>query len=330
MLDSGISGATRVSTVTSSQASSVSSSTGGFLRNASIARIEAAQAASRSLAAPAPLAVRTQLAVAPTPAAESFPQCRPDMAPTPSTRELAAMAQAVYTPGARPPDGWSIASPAQLAEIGLSSDMLTSPASDFRAEVYVREMFGLPSYTIAFRGSQSASDWKSNLGQGVGLQTDHYNRALALGDNIDAPANTRVTITGHSLGGGLASAAAMASERDATTFNAAGLSETTLDEANRIAGKDGRVDVPDISAFYVRGEVLSSLQDGGDRVVGGLLGAYLGGPWGGAAGATVTDFPEAVGTRIGLDPVRPDGMHWWQDNPVSRHFMDYVVSSLPQ
>ena len=240
--------------------------------------------------------------------------------PAPSTRELAAMAHAVYTPGAAPPAGWSIASAAQLAEVGLTPEMLSSPTSEFRAEVYAREIAGQTSYTVAFRGSQSASDWRSNLGQGVGIRTDHYNRALEIGRRLIVPEGSRVTITGHSLGGGLASAAALAAELDATTFNAAGLSDTTLSDARAIAARDGTVDIPDISAFYVRGEILSALQDGGDRVIGGLLG--------GIPGAIVTDLPEAVGTRIALDPVRPEGMRWWQDHAINRHMMDYVLSSL--
>ena len=78
------------------------------------------------------------------------------------------------------------------------------------------------------------------------------------------------------------------------------------------------------------------LQDGGDQMIGGLigrgLGSWLGGPIGGAAGGLagreLTDAPEAYGTRIQLDPVRPEGMRWYQDHPVARHGMDYVLSSL--
>ncbi len=48
------------------------------------------------------------------------------------------------------------------------------------------------------------------------------------------------------------------------TANAAGLSKQTLNEAKSFAAADGQVDIPDISVFYMRGEVLSALQDGGD------------------------------------------------------------------
>ncbi len=237
--------------------------------------------------------------------------------PEPSTRELAAMAADVYSSGQAVPAGWSIATPTQLAAIGLTESMLTSPQSEFRAEIYTREFAGQNSYVVAFRGSQSGSDWRANLQQGVGIRTDHYNRALEIGERLVVPQGARVTLTGHSLGGGLASAASLASEIDAVTFNAAGLSDRTLADARAIAGADGRIDIPDISAFHVRGEILSTLQDGGDRMSGILLGAGF------------LDLPEAVGTRIPLDAVRPEGMRWYQDNPVARHLMNYVIASLP-
>jgi hypothetical protein len=256
--------------------------------------------------------------------------------PAPSTLELAQMAQAVYGVQA-PPQGWRVASAEQLAAIGLTPAMLSSPTSQFRAEVYVREIAGQTSYTVAFRGSTpTSSDWVANGRQAVGLETDHYNRALEIGESLIVPDGARVTITGHSLGGGLASAAAIAAEMDATTFNAAGLHQNTITAAQNIARADGRLDAPDIRAVYVRGEVLSALQDGGDRMIGGLigrgLGTWLGGPVGGAAGGLagreLADAPEAYGRRIELDPVRPDGMRWYQDHPISRHGMDYVISSL--
>lgn len=292
------------------------------LAAASDARIEAARTALRGVAIkPTPLAQEAQLsfnAAAPTTA--SVEQTVAARVPEPSAQELAAMARDIYAPSAAMPAGWDLATPDQLTEIGLNETMLSSPTSDFRAEVYVREFDGQMSYTVAFRGTQSANDWSANLGQGLGLRTDHYNRALEIGERLTAPDGARVTLTGHSLGGGLASAASIASELDAVTFNAAGLSDRTIADAETIASADGQLDVPDISAFYVRGEILSALQDGGDRVFGGLIGGLL--------GAAIVDLPEAVGERIALDPTRPSDLRWYQDNPVAKHGMDYVISSL--
>lgn len=269
------------------------------------------------------------IAQVPAPAATLTPAANQPPPPEPTPMELALMSQAVYSTSPILPDGWREVPPSELAEIGLSQDMLSSQTSDFRAAVYARDYPGGTSYTVAFRGTTSANDWKANFAQGTGQPTDHYNRALAIGEALITPNGSRVTLTGHSLGGGLASTAALAAELEATTFNAAGLSGNTLDAAARIAGRDGQVTTPDINAYYVRGEILSSLQDGGDRVLGALLSSYLG--WGPVAGASLVDLPEAVGDRIPMDAVRPEGKAWYDiGGPIDRHQMDYVISSLAE
>ncbi len=238
----------------------------------------------------------------------------------PSTRELALMAADVYHDIPSPPPGYRVAGDADLARIGLDPQNLSSPESAFRARVYVRDTAQGSQFVVSFRGSTDASDWKANAQQALGLPSDQYSRALMIARAIGRHPEADVTITGHSLGGGLASAAALASGRQATTFNAAGLSDATIRQAEGIRAANGGTPEPAIAAFYVRGEVLSALQDGGDRVVGALLGGLVGG--------ILADAPEAYGTRIGLDAVRPQGTHWYQDNPVARHGMDWVLSSL--
>lgn len=241
-------------------------------------------------------------------------------AAAPSTRELALMAADVYHDIPAPPPGYRVAGDADLARIGLDPANLSSPESAFRARVYVRDTAQGTQFVVSFRGSTDASDWKANAQQALGLPSDQYSRALMIARAIGRHPEADVTITGHSLGGGLASAAALASGRSATTFNAAGLSDATIRQAEGIRSANGGAPEPAIAAFYVRGEVLSALQDGGDRVVGALLGGLVGG--------ILADAPEACGTRIGLDAVRPQGTHWYQDNPVARHGMDWVLSSL--
>lgn len=238
----------------------------------------------------------------------------------PAPRELALMAQDVYNDVPAPPPGYRVATDADLARIGLSPQDLWSPQSAFRARVYLNGEGAGAQYVVSFRGSTDASDWKANAQQALGLPSDQYARALMIARAIDRHPDANVTLTGHSLGGGLASAAALASGRDAATFNAAGLSDATIDQAEGIHGNAG-APPPEIAAFYVRGEILSAVQDGGDRVLGAIFG--------GIAGGILADAPEAYGERIGLDAVRPEGQHWYQDNPVARHGMDWVLSSLP-
>lgn len=234
-------------------------------------------------------------------------------------RAHALLAEDVYNDRASPPAGYRTANAQDLQALRLNPGVLE--VGDLRARVYVTGSGADTRYTIAFRGTEGQGDWIANAQQGTGGDSLHYRQALVIGQRIkNSPLASRVDFTGHSLGGGLASAAAIASGRPADTFNAAGLHDTTIKQANgvRAGGAAGRVD-----AYYVSGEVLSALQDGGDRVAGGLLGGLL--------GAAVADAPSAYGTRHKLEAARPDGAGWLDGlNPVAKHGMDWVLSSLPR
>ncbi len=238
----------------------------------------------------------------------------------PTTRALAAMAADVYNDIAAPPPGYRVAGDTDLARLGLTSQDLTSRNSAFRARVYVTNANENAEFVVAFRGTTNSSDWQANLRQGVGLTSDHYFRAFQIARQLSGHPDARVTLTGHSLGGGLASAAALATGRNASTFNAAGLSPATINQASAIRDRAQIGRAADVQAFYVRGEVLSAIQDGGDRTIGAIFG--------GAVGARLADAPAAYGTRRVLDPVRPSGVPWYADTPVARHAMTWVSSSL--
>jgi Protein of unknown function (DUF2974) len=87
---------------------------------------------------------------------------------------------------------------------------------------------------LAFRGSEplSIEDWQHNIQQVlVGERDGQYQAAVALALIMDAKAKAKgvkLSFTGHSLGGGLASAAAIATGREAIVFCAAGLSKKTI------------------------------------------------------------------------------------------------------
>jgi hypothetical protein len=235
---------------------------------------------------------------------------------------LALMASDVYNLKPSPPPGFREATASDLSALGLKPSDLTSGNSTFFARVYTTGTGADAKYVVAFRGTQGNSDWISNAKQAFGITSDHYEKALIIGEQIALSGNQNVTLTGHSLGGGLASATAIASGQDAVTFNAAGLSDATIRNADQIRTGAGVANAGAVDAYFIRGEVLSGLQDGGDRVVGALLGGII--------GAAVVDAPEAYGNRIGLDGIRPSEVRWYQDNPVSRHGMNWVINSLPK
>lgn len=244
---------------------------------------------------------------------------------------LARLAKAAYVDGAAPPAGWRAATSLDMLAIGVRPTDLVSPTSAFRARVYA-EGHGVDArFVVAFREStRNGGDWATNARQAADGRTDHYTAAIAVGRRISASeAGNSVTLTGHSLGGGLAAAAAIASGRDAVTFNAAGLSSRTIADARRVAREVGADPTPDIRAYHVRGEVLSAVQDGGDRMLGALLGAALTRTWSGAAfGHRIADAPEAYGTRVPLGAVRPPGAAWYDTHAAARHGLGYVLSGL--
>jgi RHS repeat-associated protein len=100
-------------------------------------------------------------------------------------------------------------------------------------------------------------DWANNIQQGIGMIEEPWQYERAKRDASEAlhearRLNYRFTITGHSLGGGLATAAALHTNQRAVTFNGAGLNRifTNLSNATQL-----------ITNYRVKGEILSTLQD---------------------------------------------------------------------
>lgn len=169
-------------------------------------------------------------------------------------RNDAVIASAAYDPmGARtPPPGYrEITNAAELAQVGLTPEELTPPASEFRAAVFQHQD---GSYVVAFKGTSPTSleDWKNNRQQAFAEKSEYYSQAQLIAKRMGV-SGAKVRYTGHSLGGGLASAAAKAAGADATTFNAAGLNAQTVLEPR----SGGHID-----AVYVRGDLLTSVQHG--------------------------------------------------------------------
>jgi hypothetical protein len=139
-------------------------------------------------------------------------------------------------------------------EIGETGGMLKdlgvaySPKDGFAAALTRPDLDG--PYYLSFRGSEGAwNNWKNNFRQALGLRSSQYDQAGALARDVMKATGGNVIFVGHSLGGGLASAAAYATGGRAITFNAAGLS------SRYSVGMPG-----DIRAHYIRGDILTSFQ----------------------------------------------------------------------
>jgi hypothetical protein len=123
------------------------------------------------------------------------------------------------------------------------------PIDGFSASLYGSKERG---FWLAFRGTNIKTwlDWKNNVLQALGLPSKQYSMAIALGREIFAKTGGNVTFTGHSLGGGLASAAAMATGGKAITFNASGVHPFTISGPRT-----------QISALWLQGDILTAIQD---------------------------------------------------------------------
>lgn len=147
--------------------------------------------------------------------------------------------------------------------------------SDFRASVYKRVNNGRTEYVMAFRGTQTSEDWMENLAQGTGqvgsgqsnpTKNQSYARAKKLATKLSVNARTvdaDVSFTGHSLGGGMASAASAVTGRPAATFNAAGLHRNTVGGA--LPSPPAPVD-----AYFTPTDILNGVQDNGGAVLADL------------------------------------------------------------
>lgn len=184
----------------------------------------------------------------------------PDAKPIDFT--LAKLAQDVYRSHEReraPVDGWTALSDQQLRQVGIDPKLMSDKKSGFDAAVYTDND---GRYVVAFRGTDQTRDWKTNLGQGLGFQTTQYNLAAQLGTQAKAAFGENVVFTGHSLGGGLTTAAILAADGNGAIFNSAGLTDKSIKRLG-LEPKAVREQMEDgtIRNYQVKSEILTHVQE---------------------------------------------------------------------
>lgn len=152
-------------------------------------------------------------------------------------------------------------------------DLLKPDDSGFRAEIYLPDLalvgHGQKPVVVAkgsagevmadgsLRDTTKEDFLANNFPQSVGLQTDYYDRSMRLGMFFKG-LGIEVELAGHSLGGGMMSAASAVTGYPATTFNAAGLHTET---APRYAQQNPGVQIYDtqktVTSYQVSKELLN-------------------------------------------------------------------------
>lgn len=203
--------------------------------------------------------------------------------------QMAQLSSDVYDPSVSGSNGWTRLSDQQLEQAGIDPSTLDTPVTGFRAGIY---QDGKGDYVLAFAGSNDIPDWINNLTQGLGIPTAQYAQAVALATQAKVAFGNQLAMTGHSLGGGLASIASLATDTPAVTFNASGLNDDTIKQLIPDANVDAlKQQAGDglIRRYAVDGEVLTTTQEH-------------------------TPLPDAVGHKIELrdpSPVTKPDIHWY-------------------
>ena len=161
-----------------------------------------------------------------------------------------------------PPDWRQLSAPSRRGQLpeGLKDATFEDANTGLRAMLYQSRDAG--EIVVVYRGvrrSDILRDSQTCLSQGLGFGAGAYRQAIELGLAVVETYGDRVFFTGHSMGGGLAAAASIVTNRPAVTFNGAGVHPATLEEFGL---DDATVDerLTSIVNYYVPGEWLSTLQ----------------------------------------------------------------------
>ena len=258
----------------------------------------------------------------------------PECAALAKAAAMAAMSAHAYDSNSPVPPGYSLLDPNTeagrqgLADIGLKPGDVAPGKSGFHADVFSRDGVDGKQYVVAYKGTADRTDLKNDIQQGIGSNADEYGQAIRLSRAVSQAGISDVTYTGHSLGGGLASASAASQNQPATTFNAAGLSTATV-------GGYPAQSAP-VDAYYVSGEPLSAVQDHREGLLVGTMAAVpaIGLPLAGFSAyrgfiSKSPIVPRAYGTRHVLKRTAPAGVSMMgRLNVIKWHSMDWMTSSI--
>ena len=142
------------------------------------------------------------------------------------------------------PPGWHEVGPAELRKLGIDPTLLEDKRTGFHATLF-RDDNG--RYVLSYEGTnfgdltgdvandiEGAAGISPQVRQAITAATSVKERLMSQGI-----ADGNFSLTGHSLGGELAAAGSIATGTKATTFDAAGLSYSSINEAMKVAKQNG-------------------------------------------------------------------------------------------
>lgn len=243
-------------------------------------------------------------------------------------REVLALSRAI-APDDTVPEGWTRATDAQLAQYGISAaDLRPSGDTGFRAELFIPDpaVYGPDAVPVLqFEGTDfgDLADVNADVAQAMGNDEAFYNQAIDIATRVNQHSGGNVIFSGHSLGGGLATAASLATGAPAVVSNPAGVHPDTVADALADRGLAFENADGNVTTYAVDGDLLTELQDATAGLNGqnaDSLAAILNGVGHGlnlvqedvrfptdVTGRQVQELPDAVGDVVTLDARDADG-----------------------
>jgi RHS repeat-associated protein len=137
-------------------------------------------------------------------------------------------------------------------------NLLADSPNGLRAARFIIKSDGM--VFISFAGTEMSltdlRDLRHDVYNGLAGASSQYSETIKLVERMIAEhGRERITLVGHSLGGGLASTAALYHDLPAITFNSAGVNPIAIRGGKRSLNQD-----QNITAYVVKGEILNTFQ----------------------------------------------------------------------
>ena len=155
--------------------------------------------------------------------------------------DYALLSQAVYDLGTtkyKAPSGWeAVGLPGLVCLVDPKKAAFIGVENGFKASVFLKGK----TLAVVFQGTNPSElvDWTTDIAAAMGFEPGQYKDALNFVGRVIDEAGTKyeVVLAGHSLGGGLATFAALSKGKPAIVFNAAPMGAGMLGDVGDLSGK---------------------------------------------------------------------------------------------